>query len=354
MRGQGRSRLPSAVACAAPGRPARGLLVYGFYCSSDMWRGTAGPVTFRRFLPGAGLVGMQVEYRGAAIVDAIVATLRTGAVVTTAAGEELDLPDLDQASTVLISAGSAGAIGVRHLVDDIAADLRTTNPEVDVRAVLDSTHKPMEAWAADALDGACDATADDPFASVADYEARSQAQDAITGSVVDASCLAAHAADPQRCANDEHVLSFHVTTPFFARQGLLEKMGDDEGDGRADVSLALWKQADRDVVTTYGDLALTDPATGEVREPMAGVVGWFAPDCRSHTAIDEARFYDEEVNLVLGGTEDFPTLLDNWVTGVGRHRAYQRDDLPFLAADPYARRSRCPADPPDDPPVCTP
>ena len=332
-------------------------VVYGFYCSSDSWRGAAGTVAFSKLLPGAPaqVVRMSVEFHGAAIADAIIATLKTGAVVTTAGGEQLDLPDLDQATTVLFSGGSAGGVGVRHLVDKIAADLRTTNPGVDVRAVIDSTHKPMEAWASNTLDGTCDASAADPYTSVADYETKSQAADALQGAVVDASCLAAHAADPQRCASDEHVLHFHVTTPFFARQGLLEKLGDDEGDGHADVSLAAWKAADREVITTYDDLGRADPITGEVREPVAGEVGWFAPDCRSHTAIDEEGFYDEKVNLVLGGTDDYVTMLDHWVTGVGRHKAYQRDDVaPVRPLDRYARRSVCLHEPTDDPAVCTP
>ena len=316
-------------------------VVYGYYCSSDNWRGTAGEKGFLSYRPWQGLVGLSVLFNGYAIVDAMFGTLQSGGVVTTASGSEMDLPDLDQASQVVFSGSSAGSIGVRFLADDYATRLRTSNPDVDFRIVLDSANKPGEAWASDALDGTCDSTVEERYVDVADIDAQSAADDTIFGAVPDASCLAAHATDPQRCSNPGHVALFHVTTPMFLRQGLLEKLGDDNDDNVPDVDVELWKDATRDLLYLYGDTAYTDPVTGETREPFTIEPGWFGSDCSTHVAIENSRFFDEEVIFNGGAQYNYETVLSGWVRGTGRRQALQHDAAPILDATGYTHRSVC-------------
>jgi Pectinacetylesterase len=314
-------------------------VVHVYYCSSDEYRGTVGEKGFVSAQPGSP--GLSVLFNGYAIVDSIFGTLQSGGVVTTASGSEIALPDLDQAAQVVFSGSSAGSIGVRFLADDYATRLRTSNPDVDFRIVLDSANKPGEAWAADELDGTCDSTVEDQYVDVADLDAQLAAKDTIFGAVQDASCLAAHTTNPQRCSNPGHVASFHVTTPMFLRQGLLEKLGDDNGDDVPDVDVELWKNATRDLIQSYGNVAYVDPVTGETREPFTITSGWFGPDCSTHVALENSRFFDEEVVLNGGAQFNYATVLSNWVAGIGQRKAIQHDVAPIFDPAGYTHRSVC-------------
>lgn len=316
-------------------------VVYAYYCSSDNWRGTAGERGYITYAPFQGILGLSVLFNGYAIVDSIFGTLQTGGVVTTASGDEIDLPDLDQAAQVVFSGSSAGSIGVRFLADDYATRLRTSNPDVDFRIVLDSANKPGEAWAADELDGTCDSTVEDRYVDVADLDAQMVLDDTTFGAIPDTSCLVAHAADPQRCSNPGHVALFHVTTPMFLRQGLLEKLGDDNDDDIPDVDFELWKDATRDHIQSYGDAAYTDPVTGETREPFAIAPGWFGSDCSTHVALENSRFFDEQVVFNGGAQFNYETVLSGWIRGVGRRQALQHDAAPILNANGYTHHSVC-------------
>ena len=179
------------------------------------------------------------------------------------------------------------------------------------------------------------------YLDVADIDAQSAADDALFGAVPDASCLAAHPTDPQRCSSPGYVALFHVTTPMFLHQGLLEKLGDDNDDGVPDVDVELWKNTTRDLLQTYGNAAYTDPVTGETRESLTIEPGWFGSDCSTHVAVENARFFDEKVVLNSGAQYNYETVLSNWVVHSSRRKAVQHDAAPVLDVTGYMHRSGC-------------
>ena len=105
--------------------------VFVRYCSSDSWAGTAGAIDVDAVHPiTAAPVRFRIAFAGAAILDAVVATLRRDGAAPpayTLGGGSTTLPDLDDAVAVTFAGASAGGAGVAHQADRLRADLRAHN-----------------------------------------------------------------------------------------------------------------------------------------------------------------------------------------------------------------------------------
>ena len=111
------------------------------YCSSDNWIGSAdktGIVTTTG-------VAYDIKFQGEAIVNAVFGTLQAGAT-----GADLGpaanfyataLPDLRDASEIILAGESAGGGGLRHHLNRLREDVilpMATNPNVAVRGLIDA------------------------------------------------------------------------------------------------------------------------------------------------------------------------------------------------------------------------
>jgi len=155
--------------------------VYLHYCSSDMFNGNA--------LATADTGNLA--FRGSEIVRASIEALQNPADV----GDGAVHPDLDSATDIVLSGGSAGAAGVRHNIDWLAE----TFPDVHVVGISDSAISPQ---VIPLPDGALEAA----------YQDVGEMQQ----SVFDASCIQ-DAPEDERvfCANPDYVMASHITTRMF-------------------------------------------------------------------------------------------------------------------------------------------
>jgi hypothetical protein len=114
----------------------------------------------------------------------------------------------------------------------------------------------------------------------------------------DRSCLLYHFADPHQCADNRHVLTHHVTTPYFVRMDLYDRGGLE--DYRAD-NLFIAGAPDPNPLTPEHEplspeefaaalrediLALADvPRTAHERALIDFTPGAFAPACGDHDVL---------------------------------------------------------------------
>ena len=241
-----------------------------------------------------------VEFHGYDILVAAMQTLQPGGL--TIAGE--DLGALEDATHVLFSGSSAGGGGVRATADRLRFQLRQSNPELAFRVALDSAVKPIEAWVTDLVFPGGIPPVDDVFVDMADYEAQKYARAQIWDATADTSCLSAHAADPEACANPDHVLYNHVATPFFVRQDLDEKI-----PSGADPQL--WAEQTHVHLIELADV----PTAAEEAADISVVPGVFAPRVGTHTALDSGRFFNETVSGL-----SFHDVLWNWMNSLPKQR----------------------------------
>ncbi|MEQ8458640.1 MAG: pectin acetylesterase-family hydrolase [Sandaracinaceae bacterium] len=309
-----------------------------WYCSSDAWSGTARDVALEADHPERP--GEPVRYRlhflGSEIFDAVVDTLRAAPFsYRDASGDDVVMPDLDEARTVLLAGASAGSGGVRNQIDRFAEALRSDNPAVDVRAVLDAVMAP----AREALGYADSALCRER--DVCTYEAHLrpvwEETRPLRGAVGDESCPAWHAAnDPGsewRCGDLDHVLRHHITTPFFFRQ--------DQADGvvmpnTVDLGYTVPSRGDAPMdARLFAELIAEEAATlttsawwsGEAHEGagVAVIPGAFSPRCGHHETLrTESATYG--VRVEQDGTQRAPMgLLAAWLAG---------DPVRAIAGDP--------------------
>lgn len=152
----------------------------------------------------------RVRHAGHQIVTALIAALQSGA--ASDAGFQA-MPELDAASMVVLAGSSAGSACVMRNLDRAADLLRTRNPLVEVRGVLDAAVSPFEPDPPAVSEAAVRER--DDLASDVFYDDR--------GSVPDASCTDLHGADRQACFPAQHGLLHHTTTPLFVRQDLRDE-----------------------------------------------------------------------------------------------------------------------------------
>lgn len=333
--------------------------VYVNYCSSDTWSGTIKDKVVDTFLPcepGAGstcpdgsacpatgddagvCVGTPVRYRihflGHEIVDAVFATLRRDGVPALSDGTST-MPDLDDAAYVVFAGASAGGAGVTNNLDRIAGVLRDHNTACQgggscplvVEGLIDSIFKPtyeglnLEDTDACQKAGAC------TFEAVLRLL---QLGTDFWGGVGDESCEtwhAAHSGDGWRCTETAHVISHHLTTPFFLRMGLADqllggnfvelKLKTASGDAIDSIlDFATLLQPQLEWFSTWSDEA--EEATDGARAP-----GVFGPGCSKHETLQshgavyettiafrsEGRHFFDVWQLWKAGTSPVPVVL---------------------------------------------
>ena len=288
--------------------------VFVHYCSSDTWAGTAADsvvagLDYRPVLqdPENGVPVPRVytiSFLGRHIFDAVVETLRRNGVGAPVYrrpdGGSEQMPDLDGADFVILSGGSAGGAGVIHNLDHLRSMLGARTRLV---GLSDSIFRPSK----EGMDlsrttlcvehGACTVDAQNRFLFTQGQYAH---WGASAGS--DLSCLLYHSADPQQCADNRHLLTDHVTTPYFVRMDLYDPGAIE--DYRND-NLFIAGSPDPDTSTLEHEplsplefatalradiLALAEvPRTAHERALIDFTPGAFAPACGQH---DELRSND--------------------------------------------------------------
>ncbi|MBP6629237.1 MAG: hypothetical protein KA297_07395 [Kofleriaceae bacterium] len=284
------------------------------YCSSDLWVGTQRDVPIAALHPVSGdPVAFRMHFLGARILDAAIATLRQDGVAAIDY-QGTPMPDLDQATYVLVAGGSAGGAGVAHHVDALTTTLRATNAEVTVNGLADSILAPSLDLVDPSSSTLC---ATQPTACTADglRQLQHEATNALWASQLESSCVAMHPTEPWRCFEVNHLLHHHVTSPLFVRMGLTDSLISDPfvtggyqtlgGDPFNILRFAVALSAD------LGEFAnlMANSEEGPATLTAPGVYG---PTCSKHETLGAndaiySTFIDD------GGTPtDMFTVFENW------------------------------------------
>lgn len=292
------------------------------YCSSDAWKGNRKGVSLSATNPVTGdPVTFKLNFLGAKILDGDLAWLRQDGVpgvVYTLSGASTPLPDLDDATEVVVTGDSAGGAGVVTNLDYIAELLKAHNTSpgalqvyglIDAfvgieRSVLDYTSYYIP-----------------QVMSYDDYLTLRTMSASEPGSRVDASCAQIHAADPRICADENHVVRNHLTTPFFVRMalrdsniggGMVEEMlNDPDGNPLTINSFALRLH---DELTAFAHLSQTaEEGASFTKEP-----GVFGPACTKHDTIhDNSDTFQTTITPPSGTPQRLVGVFENWRTGSG-------------------------------------
>ena len=296
------------------------------YCSSDFWTGTNSGVEIVNEQDDT--LGFVLEYQGLPLLDAVLSELRSDPQKL----KDLGMPSLDDADTVLFGGSTSGGAGTIFNIDRVAEDLRSTNPGVEVLGVIDSA---MYA-AADTAIGAPYSGTYDP--SGVDFYTQWDIPFPLWGSSYDESCEAAHLAtgDTWWCAERMHVLTHHISTPFFVHSDLIDEENPlCKNDPCPELNVAQMA-AFEDIVDTT--IPREGPPEYDAAGPLPGVHG---PECgvQSHAAFDNGPrdnlgFFETKIPVgdldVVNGNEwlSFHDALYNWVSQNGEPTTIWRSDDP--------------------------
>ncbi|MFN7919420.1 MAG: pectin acetylesterase-family hydrolase [Bryobacteraceae bacterium] len=302
------------------------------YCSSDGWRGRRSDAVLRSATDSTKAV--SVHFRGATIVEAAFDALERGV-----AG----LPKLTDATDVLISGDSAGASGVRHHLDRLAARLKAKNSSVRVRGNLEATFLPD-------FNGKQGFPAGDSRDPVfAQKSAKYNTVDVgLLNSQLDDSCLAAHpGASSFLCADNGYVELNHMTTPFFQIQDLNDPgMLEDLEEGGLAATPAAIAQGLHDQITALGNIR----NTAVDRTSINSTPGTVARLCGVHvTWGDDDGFLGRKIRSGPGAQAySYYELLWNWMTGASPSNVLE--PKPPTTPDQPVLDSICDAKAPTAPP----
>jgi hypothetical protein len=298
--------------------------VFVRYCSSDDWSGRSGPLAVTAIDPDTGApVQFQLDFRGADILDSVIAVLRQTAgappVYTLRPGFTTPMPDLDTADYAVLAGASAGGGGVIHNVDRLAATLTAANPGVEVQAMIDSTFAPDPSqleWSTSSL------CASIPGCTWQDVLALGTAMYPRHG---DDSCQSWHAAnDPTNawlCDDTDHVIRNHLTTPMFVRQGQRDMLLSDNligygvsvntAAGLAAMTLPLFEELVRDQLDALANVQVT----AEERAAITTAPGTYGPPCPQHDTLEtSSRIFDVRIGSAGVGYAMFD-VFTAWRTG---------------------------------------
>ena len=284
------------------------------YCSSDTWRGTARDVRVEAPHPETGdAKSFRIHFLGHRIVEATLSTLQRDATPTlTHHGLGAALPDLDDATEVVLAGASAGGGGATFTLDWLQQTLRVRQPLTEVIGLIDSTFAPdligldytQSTFCAE--QGLCD---DEAFLSFGDA-----AQDNLWQAFAEESCEAFHAVDGAswKCASDTHVILNHLQTPFFVRQGLADGLISD-----AYVEGGLRKDGQPFTLNTFGaavrahlDSFATHSASAEEGATFTTLPGGYGPLCTKHETLRSTADTFAVTITPAGGTPT--TMFDVW------------------------------------------
>ncbi len=298
--------------------------VFVRYCSSDMWAGRGASLKVSATDPATGKpVEFAIAMTGSNVLDAALTTLKQapGIAPLTYVRTRTTMPDLDNAREVVFAGGSAGGLGIINNLDRVAADLRAGPNHPVVRGLIDSATPPdrgalgWEKTAGCIESGICSREA---------WLKAGAARDAAgLNRLLDQSCVDWHARNRPgtewECIDTNHVLEHHLTTPFFVRMGLTDKLisGEVIDTGFTSGGKPLTLQG---FATLVHDLLAALPATvaaGEERAAMTAPPGVFAPSCPDHYTI-YANETVYNVSVPVGGQQlTFFDTWNNWVAGKG-------------------------------------
>jgi hypothetical protein len=292
------------------------------YCSSDAWQGTSRGVALTAPNPTTGAeVTFKLHFLGAKILDANLAWLRQDNVAPltyTLGGASTPLPDLDDATEVIVTGDSAGGAGTISHLDDIDELLKAHNTSPATLKVYGLM---------DAIVGLDRSTLDygtfvvPQVRSYDDYLTLRAMSPFAAGARRDASCLQFHAADPKICGDTDHVIRHHITTPFFVRMALRDS---NIGGGFVDEMLRLPDKTPltinlfalrlHDELTGFAQLSTTAEEGAQItKEP-----GVFGPACTKHDTIhDNSDTFYTTITPQNGTPQRLMQVFNNWRTGVG-------------------------------------
>lgn len=266
------------------------------YCSSDEWQGRKSGATLRSETDPER--AYSVHFQGATIVSAAFDALERGV-----AG----MPNLTNATDVLISGDSGGAKGARAHLDRLAARLKAGNPAVRVRGMFEAALHPD-------FNGRQGFPAGDPRDPVyAKYAEKHKAYVALANPQLDDSCLAAHAGDSAfLCRDPGYFPANHITTPFFQIQDVADP-NQLEGVEEAGGVPAVYSQLIHDQVLAVGDAR----NRAVEKAAMTATPGAVARQCGIHvTWSDNDGFLGKRIRSGPGAPAySFYELLWNWMTG---------------------------------------
>ena len=254
----------------------------------------------------------------------MVSALRSGTLTYTLGDQHTTLPDLDNASMVLLAGSSAGGNGVKHNLDKLRADLHAVNAQMQVRGVVDAAGSPSSTglpWP--------------PAGPAVSYEQHFTDQwnnvfQGIWNARVDASCLSENPLPMQyRCSDSVHVLRHHLTAPFFHRMDLQDENSIDTytqvfypspsyPSGLAESRYA------QDIAVQLADIGnfATVLAPRYVKElkTISDDLQWlhpgvFGPRCTNHMALPfQNSFFLQAVPDAGGVLRSYHDTLWQWVT----------------------------------------
>lgn len=302
------------------------------YCSSDGWSGNARGVTFATTHPRTGEpVTYTLHFLGSRILDADLRILRQDGVAPLVytleeGGATRQMPDLDEATEVVMVGDSAGGAGVINNLDLIRDTLREHHVggggDPEVVGIIDAIVGPDLSR--------LDWTSSIGAPAIASYSAYVDASAGTApnaGARHDASCLSWHAehrpGTEAECGDMMHVIRHHVTTPFFVRMALLDRLisrnyfeaglvDPDLGAFEADARVfALVTQRELSDFPMLPDSALTEEA-----DEMTVAPGVFAPACVDHDTIHtDAQVFDVTIDPTGTTPYRFFDVYDAWRGG---------------------------------------
>ncbi len=292
------------------------------YCSSDAWRGNARGVEYTTVHPRRGdTVTYVMHFLGASILDADIATLQqenVGALEYTLGGGSVPMPDLDEATQVVITGDSGGATGVIERLDAVAERLRASHvpgPAPEIHGIIDAAAGPEQSR----LDYQSSSYAARDLRTYDQIMAVLPTAPANKDARVDSSCLAYHAPRNSTgwCFDETHVIRHHLTTPFFYRMALLDSgistfyvtddIRDPDRGGRTfKDDVGFFGVVLHDELKRFGALpTLTQPD----HEQGTVAPGVFAPACSFHDTIHNST-QTFGTTITPAGTSTAKALLD--------------------------------------------
>jgi hypothetical protein len=298
------------VPAANPLEDANQVLVK--YCSSDGWRGTARDVEAEVPHPTTGSpVRLRMHFLGRRILEALLATLRRDGVAALTYGTPgVELPDLDEATEVVLAGASAGGAGTTYNLDWLRATLRQHNATVEVLGLVDSILGPEMIGLDFSQGSTCSQLG---LCTDAQYLGVGlQGQLGLWRAAPEESCSAAHPQELWKCASNTHVLTDHVTTPFFVRQGLSDGLISEpyvQGGlriGGQPFTLALFGRTVAEQLEAFAQLA----STSEEGSALAKTPGGYGPLCPKHETL---RSTPDIFSVTISPTAGTPVrMFDAW------------------------------------------
>ncbi len=299
------------------------------YCSSDQWTGTVRDVTVDAPHPLTGVsLRMRLNFVGARNFDAMIATLRrdgTPALIYSQSGQNVTMPDLDDADEVLLAGASAGGAGVTHNLDRLRDALRATNTKCTggtcplvFRGLTDSRFPPSYLDLDFSQSTLC--TSFGLCSAEAYLKAeQSSGQGRLWRPRLDQSCidLLTPLGSDWRCYDLPYVVRNHLTTPFFVRMGLTDALQASSAieakfglPGQGPFTLASYALKVRADLQALANIR----TTAFERNAITTAPGAFGPSCSKHDTLESnSSTYQTSVRV---NSVDW-TMFEVWNKWVG-------------------------------------